>query len=48
MKLDLSIQEVNVILTALGRLPYEAVFELVEKVKTQATQQLSTESQATK
>jgi len=45
MKLDLSVQEVNLILSALGRLPYEAVFELVEKVRKQASQQLPQESQ---
>ena len=41
MKLDLSLQEVNTVLTGLGRLPYEAVFELVDKIKGQATPQLN-------
>ena len=41
MKLDLSLQEVNTLLTGLGRLPYEAVFELVDKVKGQAAPQLN-------
>jgi len=41
MKLELSLQEVNTVLTGLGRLPYEAVFELVEKIKGQATPQLN-------
>jgi hypothetical protein len=40
MKLDLSIQEVNAILAGLGRLPYEAVFEIVEKIRTQAKEQV--------
>ena len=39
MKLDLTIQEVNAILAGLGRLPYEAVFELVEKIRAQAKEQ---------
>jgi hypothetical protein len=47
MKLDLSLQEVNTVLTGLGRLPYEAVFELVEKVKNQATPQLNQPSSPT-
>ena len=41
MKLELSHQEVNTVLTGLGRLPYEAVFELVDKIKTQAVPQLN-------
>jgi hypothetical protein len=40
MKLDLSIQEVNAIIAGLGRLPYEAVFELVEKIRIQAKEQV--------
>ena len=40
MKLDLTIQEVNAILAGLGRLPYEAVFELVEKIRAQAKEQV--------
>jgi hypothetical protein len=40
MKLDLSIQEVNAIIAGLGRLPYEAVFELVEKIRAQAKEQV--------
>jgi len=40
MKLDLSIQEVNIILASLGRMPYEAVFELVEKIRNQAKEQV--------
>ena len=41
MKLELSLQETNTILTGLGRLPYEAVFELVDKIKNQAAPQLN-------
>ena len=39
MKLDLSIQEINLILASLGRMPYEAVFELIEKIRSQAKEQ---------
>jgi hypothetical protein len=42
MKLDLSIQEINIILASLGRMPYEAVFELVEKIRSQAKEQVQT------
>jgi hypothetical protein len=42
MKLDLSIQEVNTILACLGRAPYEAVFELIEKIRNQAKEQVHT------
>ena len=45
MKLDLSIQEINIILASLGRMPYEAVFALVEKIREQATNQGSGRSQ---
>lgn len=41
MKLELSLQEVNLILSGLGRLPYESVFELIDKVKNQALPQLN-------
>jgi len=39
MKLDLSISEINLILGSLGRMPYEAVFALVEKIQAQAKEQ---------
>lgn len=39
MKLDLSIQEINLILASLGRMPYEAVFALIEKIQAQAKEQ---------
>jgi len=46
MKLELTINEVNVILQALGNAPYAQVFELVEKIRTQAQAQMqSTEQQ---
>ena len=42
MKLDLSLNEINTILASLGRAPYEAVFELVEKIRNQAKEQVET------
>jgi hypothetical protein len=46
MKLELTINEINVILQALGNAPYAQVFELVEKIRTQAQAQVqSTEQQ---
>jgi len=39
LKLDLSIQEINLILASLGRMPYESVFVLVEKIRNQAKEQ---------
>jgi len=41
MKLELSLQEINLILSGLGRLPYESVFELVDKVRSQALPQVN-------
>jgi len=40
MKLELTINEINVILQALGNAPYAQVFELVEKICTQAQSQI--------
>jgi len=39
MKIELSLAEANTILACLGRAPYEAVFELVEKIRSQAKEQ---------
>jgi len=39
MKLDLSIQEINLILASLGRMPYESVFGVIEKIQAQAKEQ---------
>ena len=39
MKIELNINEINTILACLGRAPYEAVFELVEKIRSQAKEQ---------
>lgn len=45
MKLEITINEVNVILQALGNAPYAQVFELVEKIRTQAQAQVQTTEQ---
>jgi hypothetical protein len=39
MKIELSLAETNTILACLGRAPYEAVFDLVEKIRSQAKEQ---------
>jgi len=40
MTLDLTINEVNLILQALGNAPYATVFELVQKIRDQAQSQI--------
>jgi len=40
INLELSLQEINLILQALGQAPYVQVAELVEKIKIQATPQV--------
>jgi dihydroxyacetone kinase len=40
IKLELSVEEVNVILNALGSRPYVEVFSLVQKIQTQASGQM--------
>jgi len=40
MKLDLTIQEINIILQALGNAPYVSVAEVIEKIRTQAQAQV--------
>jgi len=42
MTLDLTINEVNLILQALGNAPYAQVFELVQKIRDQAQSQIQT------
>lgn len=39
MKLDLTVNEINLILQALGNAPYVQVFELVQKIREQAQSQ---------
>jgi hypothetical protein len=41
MKLDLTLPEINVIMQALGQMPYASVFELVTKIREQAQAQLA-------
>jgi len=41
LKLDLTIDEVNLILKALGNLPFSEVFELIGKINEQASEQLN-------
>ena len=40
INLEFTLEQVNTILSGLGKLPYEAVFELVDKIRTQAQQQI--------
>ena len=40
IKLDLSLEELNKVLTALGNLPYVQVFELITNIQQQAEGQL--------
>lgn len=46
IKLELSIEETNGILHALGQLPYVQVVALVEKIKGQAQEQVKQEDAA--
>lgn len=41
MKLDLTINEINLILFALGKLPLEQVLEVFNKVRQQAEDQIN-------
>ena len=40
MNFEFTIEEVNVIMAALGKAPYEQVFHIVEKIRQQAAPQL--------
>lgn len=40
LKLTLTIDEANLILEALGQMPFKTVFGLINKIQTQASQQL--------
>ena len=46
INLALSVEEVNVIMAALGKLPYEAAFSVVETVRNQAIPQLQAAQEA--
>ena len=39
MKFDLTIEEANIVLAALGRMPYESVWQVVAKIQEQAQNQ---------
>lgn len=43
IKLELSVAEINQILEALGQKPYQQVYQLINKIQQQATQQLEEE-----
>ncbi len=43
LKLDLTLDEVNTVLDALGNLPYKQIAPLFEKIKSQAVAQLQPE-----
>lgn len=45
MKLELTLQEINAVLQALGTAPYAQVFQLVEKIRSQAQAQVSAEQE---
>jgi hypothetical protein len=45
MKLEITLDEVNTILGALGAQPYTQVFQLVTKIQQQAQEQLKTTEQ---
>ena len=45
MKLDLSINEINTIMASLGKMPYESVFAVIEKIREQATSQVEQEKE---
>lgn len=45
MKLELTINEVNQIMQALGNMPYAQVFELVQKIREQAQPQVEAPAQ---
>ena len=46
MKFDLTVEEANIILAALGRMPYEAVWQVVAKLQDQAQSQGTEQDEA--
>lgn len=40
-KLELNLEEVNNVLAALGKLPYEVSYTVIDKIKDQATPQIN-------
>lgn len=45
IQLQLTLDEVNLILNALGNLPYSQVFQLIQKIDSQAVSQLQAGNQ---
>lgn len=41
LKLDLTVSEVNAVLSLVAKGPFEVVYQLVQKIKTQAESQLA-------
>lgn len=48
IEIKITIEEANLILEALGDLPFARVYALIAKLQTQATQQLNHESEEAK
>jgi len=46
MKLDLTLNEINAIMQALGQMPYASVFELIAKIREQAQAQITQQQEA--
>ena len=44
MQLDLTVEEVNLVLAALARMPFESVNQLVPKIQQQGQEQLKQET----
>jgi len=40
MKFEFTLEETNLVMASLGRMPYESVFQLVDNIKSQAGPQL--------
>lgn len=40
LKLELSVEETQIVLVGLSKLPYEAVATIIDKIKAQATPQI--------
>jgi hypothetical protein len=45
MKLDLTVEEVNLVLLALSKLPFDSVNQLIPKIQEQGNTQLTTEKE---
>ena len=40
MKFEFNMEEINIIMASLARMPYEQVFQLIDNIKAQATPQI--------